>query len=718
MKKRIFILAISISLILCSVCTLSSCFFYKQHVDSQKPKVHAIYAEFDPSDKVVYQEDREALRNHIRVFAADENGKAEEVTDFQISGNLVAGESEITITYGNQTTILKITTLPSDFTCQHALVYRPDITPITCLTEGNVEHYECSKCKKTFSDSGCTVELKSTVKVGPHSFSDRKCEKCGVYDESLGLSYEFNKEGGYYTVVGVRYHLESQWNLIVPDVYCGYPVKEIGDRALKRFNGSITLGENIERIGKEAFSYDTGIASLKILSKNLEYISDDAFKNARIHKAYIPAIACVAVANDDIEEVIIHSGESIPAEVFKNRGKLKKIEIADSITHIGKDAILYNQAVETVNGTYYVGSWIVGVNKTKQILTIRKSAKNMSDGALAMAEACTEFRVDEGSEYFATIDGVLYSKDLKTLISYPPMREGEDFVIPEGVERISDYAFCNTKKLKNLTIPASVTAIGNSILSGASVATLTVSEENKLFTAQEGVLYAEKQTRVVAFASGSDLKKVTLLNTVKKIDAYAFENSKNLHEIHISEGLLSIGKSAFAGCEKLEKLHLDSLDYWFSVKLENATANPLSYYYADVGGIYVDGKVVSSIVVPSGTVEIGDYLFYGNRQLKSITFPSTLEVIGRSAFEESNLDGNIVIPATINKILPYAFCNTLLSGVTIEGSPTMEVHDEGGRATYVLSTANPLYSNYEPYSVADKLRKDWSAYVWVRAEAE
>lgn len=60
------------------------------------------------------------------------------------------------------------------------------------------------------------------------------------------------------------------------------------------------------------------------------------------------------------------------------------------------------------------------------------------------------------------MNGVLYSKDKKKLLLYPPAKKDKEYVIPNGVETI-DYTFSNCKYLKTITIPSSVDDIGNSL---------------------------------------------------------------------------------------------------------------------------------------------------------------------------------------------------------------------------------------------------------------
>jgi hypothetical protein len=68
------------------------------------------------------------------------------------------------------------------------------------------------------------------------------------------------------------------------------------------------------------------------------------------------------------------------------------------------------------------------------------------------------FNVADNNSTYTSVDGIIYSKDKKTLIKAPNAIEG-DIVIEDGVETIADYAFYNCTNVKSITIPASVTEI-------------------------------------------------------------------------------------------------------------------------------------------------------------------------------------------------------------------------------------------------------------------
>ncbi|MCR5742241.1 MAG: leucine-rich repeat protein [Lachnospiraceae bacterium] len=88
---------------------------------------------------------------------------------------------------------------------------------------------------------------------------------------------------------------------------------------------------------------------------------------------------------------------------------------------------------------------------------------SITDIALNAFEDMSELiviEVDEKSDYFCEVDGVLYSKDMSTLI-LATKNIGLSFVVPDSVTEIKPYAFNNCSFLYDVTLPDSLTGIGN-----------------------------------------------------------------------------------------------------------------------------------------------------------------------------------------------------------------------------------------------------------------
>ena len=74
------------------------------------------------------------------------------------------------------------------------------------------------------------------------------------------------------------------------------------------------------------------------------------------------------------------------------------------------------------------------------------------------------YEVREDHPLYQAIDGVLFSKDGKTLLAYPGGRMDEHYDVPAGVEHIWPYAF-GTDYLKTISLPIGLKTIGNGAFS-------------------------------------------------------------------------------------------------------------------------------------------------------------------------------------------------------------------------------------------------------------
>ncbi|MBQ8028801.1 MAG: leucine-rich repeat domain-containing protein [Clostridia bacterium] len=149
----------------------------------------------------------------------------------------------------------------------------------------------------------------------------------------------------------------------------------------------------------------------------------------------------------------------------------KRIFIGEGITAIEEMAFPYTyvEKVELPSTVEYIGDYAF----ESVIGEIPANVKSL--GIEPFGWECEKYIVDEENENYASVDGVLFSKDKKTLVSFPKGKEAEAYVIPENVENIGESAFCDVE-LNNLVLPEKIRIIGDSAFSGSRIATVKVPE--------------------------------------------------------------------------------------------------------------------------------------------------------------------------------------------------------------------------------------------------
>ena len=148
-----------------------------------------------------------------------------------------------------------------------------------------------------------------------------------------------------------------------------------------------------------------------------------------------------------------YSVTSIGWCAFNGCGDLTSVTIPNTVKEIG--------------GYAFRGTGLTSV-------TIPASVKSIGLGSFDNNLSLTEIVVAEGNTEYASVNGVLYNKNLSLLKCYPGGIEGE-FSIPNTVTEIEGYAFCGCSKLTSVNIPNSVKSIGYAAFSGCtSLTSITI----------------------------------------------------------------------------------------------------------------------------------------------------------------------------------------------------------------------------------------------------
>lgn len=180
-------------------------------------------------------------------------------------------------------------------------------------------------------------------------------------------------------------------------------------------------------------------------------------------------------------------------------------------------------------------------------ITIGKNVRGIDDWAFGNSRNISFFDIDDENPYLCDIDGVIYTKDMKTLLFYPPARAIEEskndkseevktisYEIPEGVETIRSKAFYKCYELTEITLPSTLKSIEEMAFFRCSIKTLDL---------PESLTFIGKD----AFSYCTAIEKVTIPATVTEIGEYAFYNCTSLKDVTMlgNEADMTLGKKWF-----------------------------------------------------------------------------------------------------------------------------------------------------------------------------
>lgn len=177
-------------------------------------------------------------------------------------------------------------------------------------------------------------------------------------------------------------------------------------------------------------------------------------------------------------------------------------------------------------------------------------------------------------------------------------------IIPEGVEKISNYAFANLTALEEVVLPSTLEHIDYGAFYGCTaLQKITFSGDDNLKIINQNAF------------ENCDLRDTLELKSVCVISDYAFAGNQKLKGINFADTLISVGEYAFAGCKKLEDVTINSAKVKYGP-------------YAFTGCKSLKEFYVNSSVLPEG-------MFYECKDLTKVTIGADVNDIGVFAFRDT-----------------------------------------------------------------------------------
>ena len=461
----------------------------------------------------------------------------------------------------------------------------------------------------------------------------------------------------------------------IKSVYVPDSVKKIGNKA---FSGctlleKVSLGKGVEKLGNEIFLNCDSLEEITVSADNSVYSSDSAgvlYNKDKTELLFYP------VANELTVYSVAEKIAIIPDSTFSMSKNVKSVILGDNVKEIGNNAFFGSRSLETVK--------------------IGKGVEKIGAQAFNWCEKLTTITVEKGnSVYESDSDGVLYNKGKTEILKYPENNAKTAFIVPSGIKAIRTHAFLNSENIKNVSIPKSVELIETSAFSGctsiievdydgseAEWNKISIGSDNNAIknakinfaggTSHTHTYTETSSTPATCKATGSKTLKcecgdtktetipvtghdfkdnvcsycniqefILLTNSqnakitgyngnggavvipatiqnykVTAIGDFAFDSKTEITSITLPEGIEDIGSCAF-----------------YNTGYYNTASNwKDDVLYIGKYLIVAKDSLGASYTVKEGTELIADYAFAAAKNLKSVTLPKEIKIIGDSAF--------------------------------------------------------------------------------------
>ena len=429
----------------------------------------------------------------------------------------------------------------------------------------------------------------------------------------------------------------------------------------------------------------TGTATDVRIPEGVNEISSNAFTNAQLTSVWIPAsvraIDDSAFAGQPLTQVTFQDEDAHPSQ----------------LETIGERAFAYTPLESVTLPRSLKTACLETFSDMDKLRSVHVGPNVQADGlfaAFARTPLLESIEVDAANQNYQSLDGVLYTKDLTHLATYPQAKNsGGSYTVAEETAFIDEGAFASAQ-ITSVTLPSHLRNVGKGAFVGSRITSLTLPDAFESMD-DTAFWYMSKLERVdlggatmlpdSAFRYDRALAEVnfrpdlnrlaevgdyafdttaltsaTLPDSVTSIGKGAFSNDTALTSLHLGSGIATIGESAFVAANNLASLTVDPANTVYSVE------DGALYGKGDAGRtlvLYLPTKTDTDVTVPKGTTAIADAAFANNSSLRRVVLPEGLTTIGYGAFDGDTNLTDLVIPDSV----------TVARGLVNNGLDTIEL---------------------------------------------
>ena len=467
---------------------------------------------------------------------------------------------------------------------------------------------------------------------------------------------------------------------------------------------TVTIGAGVTSVGKKAFTYCSALTDVT-LPDGLKTLGVAAFSG------------CSALTSIELPAGL----ETIGTNAL-NAGGLTEIKVQTGNTHFeAMDGVLYNHGKTA----------LLRYPRKKPGATFAVPASVTTIGSYAFSEC-------------AALESITLPDALETIEkdAFNECTALKSVTIPKKVETIGDYAFRECTGLKDvtvfwntpLTLPPGVfggitppTDVTLHVPGGTGEAykgkdvwkEFTIVEEPKgdLSTGLHWEYDAATRTLTISNPNPGTPKPIPNFNFPDEQPWKAYRGE--IQAVTIEDGVSSVGKSAFTGCNKLTNVTLptaglERLGNGAFGGCETLTSITLPEGLQTIEqNVFGECHALTHVTIPKSVTTIGDGAFTNCGELASVTLPddAQLTTIGEIAFYGCEKLASITIPKSVTTIgkQAFAYCVALASisipnSVTTIGSEAFSKCSALKDVTVAWETPIPTYADVFNHLTVEEIR--------------
>lgn len=402
------------------------------------------------------------------------------------------------------------------------------------------------------------------------------------------------------------------------------------------------ISEGVTTIRIGAFDKSVNLKNV-VIPNSISGISRGAFQESSVYlnpenweDGLFYAGDCLVEADweTNVEHIVVREGtRRIEAHAFVYCENIKSITVPDSVEIIGAQAFESCPSLENI----YIGSGVKEIGDSPFVYDV--------EGLPCINLESIE--VSDENENYTSVDGVLYNKEMTTLIQYPLGKKQQEYVIPDTVTTIGYGAFCHCDELTKLTVGKGITVIDYCLLFGCD-----------------------------------NIETVILPETLTVIDSGAFKYS-GIKYIDIPDSVTYLGCEAMTACDRLETVNIGkgvSFIHEVAIRgssLKEIRVDPENEFFTSENGVLYNKDKTELLLYPA------------NKSGDTYRIPSTVKTIKTAAIMSANNLREIYLGSNVERIEDANFYESV-------PDPERDFHYETNYVVYFDGTEerwNELFVN-------------------------